>query len=113
MQPEQMQTMAVEGATVDFVTFKADGITFYQFDTSRCGPPEPMVNAMAGLRLIDAPDKKLIMINHTSPGGLFSKIAENFDYVEAPLADGNVKVVFSYKALKSEQADLTQTHCDG
>lgn len=107
------QPIAVEGATVDFVTYKADGITYYQFDTSRCGPPEPMVNAMAGLRLIDAPDKKLIMINHTSPGDLFNKIDENFDYIVEPLEDGNVKVVFSYKPHKSEQADLTQTHCDG
>ncbi len=35
------------------------------------GPPEPMVNAMAGLRLLDNSNKKLIMINHKTPGGLF------------------------------------------
>ena len=77
--PNDAQKIAVEDATVDFVIFKNEGTTFYAFDTSGCEPPEPMVNAMAGLRLIDGPDKRLIMVNHKMPMGLFNKIGEDFD----------------------------------
>lgn len=111
--PNDAELIEVEGATVDFYTFKANGYTFYQFDTSLYGPPEPMVNAMAGLHLIDTPEKKLIMINHTSPGGLFNKIGQNYDYIVEPLEGDNVKVVFTYKEGDSEAADLTQTSCSG
>ncbi|MEA3373759.1 MAG: hypothetical protein U9Q62_08735 [Campylobacterota bacterium] len=111
--PAEAKKIEVAGATVDFFTYIKDGLSVYQFDTSMCGPPDPMVNAMAGLRMIDASDKKLIMINHKAPGGLFGKIGENFDYMVEDLADGNVKVVFSYKTGESEKADLTQTSCGG
>lgn len=111
--PAASKQIEVAGATVDFFTYVKDGITFYQFDTSRCGPPEPMVNAMAGLNLIDGAGKKLVMINHMSPGGLFDKIGDNFDYHVEKQDDGNVKVEFAYKAGASEAADLTQTSCSG
>ncbi len=52
---------------------------YFEFDTSRCGPPEPMVNAMAGLKLVTDSGKKLVMINHKRPMGLLNKIGENFD----------------------------------
>lgn len=111
--PAEAQKIEVAGATVDFYTYVREGLTLYQFDTSRCGPPEPMVNAMAGLGLIDGPDKKLVMVNHTSPGGLFEKIGANFDYLVEPLEDGRVKVLFGYRSGASEAADLTQTRCSG
>lgn len=109
--PADAKKIEVAGATVDFFEYIEDGLSVYQFDTSMCGPPEPMVNAMAGLRLIDGGNKKLVMINHKSPGGLFGKIGENFDHEVEHLEDGNVKVVFTYKAGESEKADLTQTSC--
>ncbi len=111
--PTDAQQIEVDGATVDFFTYTQDGLSIYQFDTSLSGPPHPMVNAMAGLKMIDSADKKLIMINHKSPGGLFGKIGKNFDYIVEDLDDGNVKVVFSYKSGASEKADLTQTSCGG
>ena len=109
--PADAKKIEVAGATVDFFEYIEDGLSVYQFDTSKCGPPEPMVNAMAGLRLIDGSDKKLVMINHKSPGGLFSKIGENFDNAVEQLENGNVKVVFTYRVGESEKADLSQTSC--
>ncbi len=109
----QMHKIEVDGATVDFFTFEKDGITYYQFDTSLCGPPEPMVNAMAGLKLIDAPNKKLIMINHKKPMGLLNKIGENYEIETEELPDGNVKLTFSYKAGASEKANLEDASCHG
>jgi hypothetical protein len=104
----------VPGATVPFFSYKIGETQYYEFDTSRCGPPEPMVNAMAGLKMIDGPDKKLVMINHKKPMGLLEKIGANFELVEdEQLPDGRAKLVFAYKAGESEKADLDDTNCEG
>ena len=107
------EALEVEGATVPFCTYTMGETQFIEFDTSKCGPPDPMVNAMAGLKLLDAPNKKVVMINHKSPGGLLAKIGENYDIAEEALEDGRVKLIFSYREGESEQANLSDTHCDG
>ncbi len=111
--PQDAQKVDVPGATVDFYKFERDGVTYYAFDTSRCGPPEPMVNAMAGLKLVKDPHTKLIMINHKMPMGLLNKIEENYDIETENLPDGRVKLVFSYKPGASEKANLSDTACHG
>jgi len=107
------EAIEVEGANVPFFTYTLGEDQIFEFDTSKCGPPDPMVNAMAGLKLLDAPNKKVVMINHKSPGGLLAKIGENYDIDEEKLEDGRVKLIFSYKAGNSEQADLSQNSCAG
>ena len=109
--PENAEKIDVTGASVDFYTYKEGNATIFQFDSSMTGPPEPMVNAMAGLKLLDDSNKKLVMINHKAPGGLFSKIGDNFSYVIQDLDDGKVKVVFSYIDGASKKADLNDTSC--
>jgi len=101
----------VEGASVPFFTYNIEDTQYIEFDTSKCGPPDPMVNAMAGLKLLDAPNKKVVMINHKSPGGLIAKIGENYDINEEKLEDGRVKLVFSYKDGESQKADLSKNSC--
>ena len=103
----------VIGASVPFFTYELGEDQIFEFDTSKCGPPEPMVNAMAGLKLINEPGKKLVMINHKKPGGLISKIGENYDIEIENLEDGRVKLTFSYKAGESEKADLSKNSCGG
>ena len=103
----------VEGATVDFYKYNDNGVEVYEFDTSRCGPPEPMVNAMAGLKLIDAPNKKLVMINHKKPMGLLNKIGANYNISDKTLEGGKVALEFTYKEGASEKADLNDASCHG
>ena len=107
------EPIEVVGANVPFFTYSIEDTQYIEFDTSKCGPPDPMVNAMAGLKLLDAPNKKVVMINHKSPGGLLAKIGENYDIAEEKLDDGRVKLVFSYKLEESEAADLSQNSCEG
>lgn len=107
-----MEKIEVLGATVDFFKSIENGLTTYQFDTSRCGPPEPMVNAMAGLQLLDK-DSQLVMINHQSPGGLFPKIESEFNYESSTLEDGKAKVVFTRKDGAQNTTDFTQNKCSG
>ncbi len=109
----EKKEIEVAGATVPFFTYKIGETQYYEFDTSRCGPPEPMVNAMAGLKLIDSSNKKLVMINHKFPAGLIDKIGDNFNNIKENMGDGRVKIIFSYKEGESEKADLTQTSCHG
>lgn len=82
-------------ATVEFGRFFDEGVEYIYFDTSRCGPPEPMVNAMIALSMLDSANKRVVMINHKSPVGLLEKVKDSYDVVEYRLPDGTVQVVFS------------------
>ncbi|MFA7083233.1 MAG: hypothetical protein WC141_01740 [Arcobacteraceae bacterium] len=109
--PDDAKKIEVAGSTVDFFEYTKENITYFFFDSSMTGPPEPMVNAMAGLRLLDATNKKLVMINHKTPGGLFTKIGDAFGFEIEELDGGKSKVIFSFKGDASLNADLTQTSC--
>lgn len=105
------ESIEVEGANVPFFTYAAGEDQIFEFDTSECGPPAPMVNAMAGLKLINTAHVKLVMINNKKPGGLLDKVGENYHIKIDKLEDGRVKLTFSYKAGKSEKADLSENTC--
>ena len=107
------EKIEVAGATVDFFKYNEGDTEVYEFDTSRCGPPEPMVNAMAGLKLIDSENKKLIMINHKKPMGLLNKVGENYNINDKELDGGIVALEFTYKAGESEKANLNDNSCGG
>ncbi len=111
--PSDAQKVAVEGATVDFYKLEKDGESTYYFDTSKEGPPQPMVNAMAGIAAIKGTNGKVVMINHKLPGGLFAKLENDVQYFSEDLDDGLVKVVFSYNSNAENESDLTQTSCAG
>jgi len=106
--PQNAKQIEVNGATVPF--FK-DEDTYY-FDSSLTAPPEPMVNAMVGLQLLDE-KHKLVMINHKAPMGLFPKIQESFDYKVVELPNETVKVIFIKKTNKSVDLKNIDTSCSG
>lgn len=107
-----MEKIEVLGATVDFFKSIENGLTTYQFDTSKCGPPDPMVNAMLGLQLLDE-NSQLVMINHQSPGGLYPKVQAEFDYDISPIEDGKLKITFTKKVGAENSTDFTQNSCNG
>jgi len=107
------EPIEVPGATVPFFTYQDGETQVYEFDSSKCGPPDPMVNAMSGLALIDGVGKRLDMINHKKPAGLLSKIGENFNIVDEEMEGGLVKISFTYKSGASEEANLADKECDG
>jgi len=110
--PDTAEEFAPEGATVPFFKYSIGEDQFIEFDTSKCGPPEPMVNAMIGLKMVDV-NTKLLMINHKSPGGLLSKIGDNYDIDNVDMPDGSVQLLFTYKSGESEEANLSDDKCDG
>jgi hypothetical protein len=110
--PSDAQKVEIAGSTVDFYKFIQDGTTNYYFDTSECGPPEPMLNAMAGLQLLDE-NSKLIMINHKPPMGLFPKIQKNYNYSIEEIDGGKHSVTFTFKNGTNPQTDFSQNTCAG
>ena len=111
--PSSATKIEVAGATVDFFKEAKDGQSIYYFDTSKEGPPHPMVNAMSGLAQIKGTNDTLVMINHKTPGGLFGKLESDVSYVVQEIDAGLVKVVFSHNSDSGVESDLTQTSCHG
>ena len=110
--PNDVEEFHPEGATVPFYKYTMDEGQIIEFDTSKCGPPEPMVNAMIGLKMLDA-NTKLLMVNHKKPMGLLDKVSENYSIEDTDMEDGRVQLLFSYKADASEEADLSDPSCEG
>jgi len=111
--PTNAVKIEVNGATVDFFKVSEDTQSTYYFDTSKEGPPHPMVNAMSGLKLIKGTQDKLVMINHKMPGGLFAKLEDDVTHVAEDLDGGLVKVLFSSNSESSAESDLSKTSCGG
>jgi len=108
----EKKELQVEGATVPFYEYEDSEGRVIEFDSSECGPPEPMVNAMTALKFIDK-NTRVIMINHKSPMGLLNKIQENYDISQEDIDGGKVKLTFTYREGASEKADLSDASCDG
>lgn len=106
MIPQEATKIEVIGVTVDFYKLNKDGQSTYYFDTSKCGPPDPMVNAVCGLKLIKGTSDKLVMINHKTPGGLFAKLQDDVSYEIEQLDNGLVKIVFTSNNSSSSATDL-------
>ena len=110
--PQNAQEVTVEGATVPFFTYEEDGVTYLYFDSSKTGHPEPMINAMSGLKALQD-GQRLVMVNHKAPMGLFPKIEADYNYEVIELDNGLFKVVFSKKSDAQGATDYNDTACNG
>lgn len=110
--PKTAEQIEIEGATVPFYKYIENGIVVYHFDSSICGHPEPMINAMRGLQTISG-DQKLVMINSKAPMGLFPKIELDFDFEILNIEDALVKIVFTKKNQEKNSTNFNDTACGG
>lgn len=104
---------AAEGATVPFYKFNENGQEFIGFDSRKCVPPEPMVNAMVALNLAKNSGAKVMMINHHYPVGLIPKIEKEYDVAHESLQGEEVKVVISLKDGVAPTTLDTNVKCGG
>jgi len=109
----EKKELEVVGATVPFYSYEKDGNIYFEFDSSSCEPPGPMVNAMSGLKLLDSTNKRLVMINHKKPMGLLPKIEGDFDWDEESSSDGKVKLIFRLKSDSAKNTDFDDDKCSG
>ncbi len=112
IKPAEAEEFMPQGATVPFFKYQMGEDQIIEFDTSKCGPPEPMVNAMIGLKMVDE-HTKLLMINHKKPMSLLDRVEENYSIESANMDDGRIQLLFSYSHEKSENADLSNSACHG
>ncbi|MBR8462694.1 hypothetical protein KDE13_06725 [Campylobacter sp. faydin G-140] len=106
------QEFLVDGASVPFYKFSENGISYVGFDSRKCMPPEPMLNAMLALKLFGK-ESKVVMVNHKFPAGLIPKIESSFDVERENLSGEEVKLTFSLKdGVDISSFDFTQT-CHG
>lgn len=111
--PTGAKPINISGTTVPFFEYEENNKTIYYFDTSESQAPHPMINAMAGLKLLDSDNKQLVMLNHTPPNGLFPKIDENFNFEISETNEGKIKVVFTFKAGTKVVTDFEDNTCSG
>ncbi len=94
MQKEQVQ---IPRTTLPFYKYEKDGIIYYEFDATKCSPPEPMVNAINGLRMLKNENERMVGIFFHEPTPLFERINNNFTHEIEELESGDVRVVFRKK----------------
>jgi len=109
--PQNAEQLELNGATVPFYKYEEDGLRILQFDTSKSGHPEPMVNAMVGLQNLSDCDK-LVMINSKPPMGLYPKVEADFNFSDEMLAEGLYKITFTKKG-EPANTDFSDTACNG
>lgn len=102
-----------EGATVPFYEFSQDGVCYIGFDSRKCVPPEPMINALIALNLIENSGKKVMMINHHYPVALVPKIEQSYDITHQKLDGEEVRVIISLKQGVSAKILDTNVRCGG
>lgn len=105
------EEIKVEGSTVPFYKKQLDEDNINEligFDTTKCVPPEPMINALVALNLVKDKTTKVIMINHRYPVALIPKVGDSFEMKSEDLNGGAVKIEFILKdGIKAPKFDTT------
>lgn len=91
------EIITLKSSPLKYCKYESFGKIFYKFDSSEESTPTPMIAALAGLDLIDSAEKRLIMINHIEPIGLFPMIGDRFSYKVNERKDGLFEIVFALK----------------
>ncbi len=84
----------VPGTTLSFYTYEESGLRFFEFDATECNPPEPMVNTMRGLSLLESENDRLVGLFFHEPFPLYSRIPLTFTHEATELENGDFRVVF-------------------
>ena len=88
------ELIEVPMATLKFYKYEEDGLTYYEFNATECSPPEPMVNAMHGLKLLSSQSDRLVGIFFHEPTPLYNKISAQVSHEATELESGDFKIVF-------------------
>jgi len=90
----EKELVKIPMTSLDFYRYEENGLVFYEFDATQCQPPEPMVNTMNGLKILENDTDRLIGIFFHEPTPLYEKIGNNYKYVANELENGDFKIVF-------------------
>ncbi len=86
--------VTVPRATLDIYNYKEDGLNIYEFNATECSPPEPMVNTIVSLEMLQTEDDRLKVIFFHEPQPLFERVSASYSYESKELEDGDFLVTF-------------------
>lgn len=107
------QPIEIEGASLPFYRFQEGSDTIIEFDSTGCGCPIPMVNAMAGLQRTAASGEVLHMVNGFEPVGLYARIEGHFTWTVKAESDKQVRISFTPVPGRAGELDFGNNRCNG
>ncbi|MDB2562444.1 DUF2249 domain-containing protein [Sulfurimonas sp.] len=87
----------VPRATLDIFTYEQEGLRFFEFDATACQPPEPMVNTMVCLGLLENKNDRLLGKFFHEPTPLYDKVSDKFTYQATEVEGGDFEILFALK----------------
>ncbi len=91
------EPVQIPNATLDFFKYEKDGLVIYEFDATECQPPEPMVNTMCALQVLNNPNERVVGTFFHEPFPLYQRISTHFEFESKELVDGDFRVIFKKK----------------
>lgn len=91
------EKIEVPRATLDVLRYEKDGLRFFEFDATRCQPPEPMVNTMVCLSLLENENDRLLGKFFHEPTPLYDKVSDKFVHTAKELESGDFDIIFQLK----------------
>ncbi len=90
----QKELVEVPRATLPFHKYEEDGLTYYEYDATKCQPPEPMVNTMVGVSLLQGPNDRLVGTFFHEPFPLYERLPAAVKHEAVELESGDFKITF-------------------
>ncbi len=90
----QKKLIVVPRATLDIYNYEENGLNIYEFNATECSPPEPMVNTIVILEMLQKENDRLVVIFFHEPVPLYERLAQNFSYESKELESGDFEVTF-------------------
>lgn len=90
----QKELVEIPLTTLEFYKYEENGLVYYEFDATQCHPPEPMVNAINGLKVLKNENDRLVGIFFHEPTPLYEKIDNAFNREVIELESGDFRVIF-------------------
>ena len=87
----------VPRATLDIYSYEKDGTSVYEFNATECSPPEPMVNTIVVLDMLQNVNDKLIVTFFHEPFPLYERLSQTFSHESQELENGDIVVTFKRK----------------
>jgi len=90
----QKKLVQVPRATLDIYNYEEDGLNIYEFNATECSPPEPMVNTIVSLEMLQTESDRLKVTFFHEPQPLFERVSTLYSYQSEELEGGDFLVTF-------------------
>jgi len=91
------ELITVARATLDIYNYQENGLNIYEFDATECSPPEPMVNTIVTLEMLQNKNDRLKVLFFHEPAPLYERVAHTFSHESEELESGDILVTFKRK----------------